>query len=251
MSKHFTFIMSSETQISNSWSLHGFLGSVCNFRIRTVDPPVDVWWGGMNLTHRTLSHNETGWSSWSCPVSNQSLRGRPAQLQTTPGGRKKWTSTFIFVLCTGRIIPPVLMVQLVYDYADSVGGKRLLPLSVSIPQAELCLGQSWPPACCSTASTSTPLLHPSVAQGASFIIQSGFHSYHIVLCCKYVLCMQARMKNMTFNFKKIVRDVNNHLQSLFSLSTFVFLYSSSRWQTGLWELSPWSSPIPPSTVWGK
>lgn len=34
-------------------------------------------------------------------------------------------------------------------------------------------------------------------------------------------------------------------------ATFVFPYFSSRWQTELWELSPWSSPTPPSTIWVK
>lgn len=135
---------------------------------------------------------------------------------------------------------------LVYDYADSVGGKRLLPLSVSIPQAELCLGQSWPPACCSTASTSTPLLHPSVAQGASFIIQSGFHSYHIVLCCKYVLCMQARMKNMTFHF---IKDCMGCQQSPTVTIQFIYLCISLFFQqVADWALGTLSMKFTNSSI---
>lgn len=52
-----------------------------------VDLPVDEWWGEKNLTRKKLSHDETGWSSLSFPVSNQSSAGRPAQLQTTPGNQ--------------------------------------------------------------------------------------------------------------------------------------------------------------------
>lgn len=145
--------------------------------LRTVDLPVDVWWGGMNQTHRKLSHDETGWSSWSCPMSSRSLRGRFVQLQTTPGERMKVLMrtqkqsrkrTDIFVVRTNTIMNHTvtvygegwrLRVRIMYVW--------FLPLSVSSPQAALCWGQSWPPACCSIASTSTRLLHPSSAQGAS------------------------------------------------------------------------------------
>lgn len=67
------------------WPKHFFL----RLWVERRDLPADVWWGGKNPTRRTPSRDATGWSSWSCPASSRSSRGRPARLQTTPGQRSQ------------------------------------------------------------------------------------------------------------------------------------------------------------------
>lgn len=52
-------------------------------------------------------------------------------------------------------------------------------------------------------------------------------------------------------YAKFFKKGKKHIHSISYLATFVFPYFSSRWQTELWELSPWSSPTPPSTIWVK